>query len=144
MKFRIALVAVLIGISPAIALFAKETKDILFKFKYADPVVFSHDIHLSKYNNNCRICHNTIFNIKQPKHYTMAEMEKTRSCGACHTGVKAFSVADDKYCVRCHGGKLRNVIYRPKGATEAVFAHAWHAAKNDGRCKSCHNGKVIT
>ena len=44
MKFRIALVAVLVGISPAVALFAKETKDILFKFKYAEPVVFSHDI----------------------------------------------------------------------------------------------------
>lgn len=144
MKFRIALVAVLVGISPAVALFAKETKDILFKFKYAEPVVFSHDIHLDKYNNNCRICHNTIFDIKQPKHYTMAEMEKTRSCGACHTGIKAFSVANDKYCVRCHSGKLRNVIYRQKGASEAVFAHAWHAAKSGGKCKSCHNGKIIT
>src|ERR1039457_4222090 len=132
MKFRITLLAVVIGVMPAIASFAKETKDILFKFKNADPVVFSHDVHLDKYNNNCRICHNTIFDIKQPKHYTMAEMEKTKACGACHTGIKAFSVADEKSCIRCHAGKPRNITYRPKGATEAVFSHALHITKTEG------------
>jgi c(7)-type cytochrome triheme protein len=144
MKIRIVLLAVLIGMLPVVASFAKETKDIPFKFRNADPVIFSHDIHLLKYNNNCRICHNTIFDIRQQKHYTMAEMEKTRSCGACHTGIKAFSVADEKSCVRCHAGKPRSVTYKPKGATEAVFSHALHIAKTGGRCKSCHNGKVIT
>jgi c(7)-type cytochrome triheme protein len=144
MKFRITLLAVIIGVLPAIASFAKETKDILFKLTYADPVVFSHDVHLLKYSNNCRICHNTIFDIKHPKHYTMAEMEKTRSCGACHSGIKAFSVADEKECVRCHAGKLRSVTYKRKGAPEAVFNHALHIAKTGGKCKSCHNGKVIT
>ena len=74
----------------------------------------------------------------------MAEMEKTRSCGACHTGIKAFSVADEKACGRCHAGKPRIVTYKPKGATEAVFSHAVHIAKTGGKCKSCHNGKVIT
>jgi c(7)-type cytochrome triheme protein len=144
MKLRITLLALLIGIIPAISTLAKETKDILFKFKNADPVVFSHDIHLEKYSNNCRICHNTIFDIKNLKHFTMAEMEKTKSCGACHTGVKAFSVSTEKDCVRCHKGKPRNLTYRPKGATEAVFSHQLHIAKTDGKCKSCHNGKVIT
>jgi len=144
MKLRIILLALLTGVLSTTASVAKETKDILFKFKYADPVVFSHDIHLDKYNNNCRICHNAIFNIKEPRQYTMAEMEKTRACGACHTGIKAFSVADEKGCVRCHTGKPRNVTYRPKGATEAVFSHGVHIAKTEGKCKSCHNGKVIT
>jgi len=123
---------------------AKETKDILFRFKYADPVVFSHDVHLEKYNNNCRICHNTIFDIKNLRHYTMAEMEKTKSCGACHTGYRAFSVSSEKECTRCHRGKLRNVPYHPRGATEVVFSHELHIAKSGGRCKSCHNGRVIT
>src|SRR5512143_2831462 len=129
MKLRITLLAFFIGMLPVTVSFAKETKDIQFKLKNADPVIFSHDIHLDKYNNNCRICHNTIFDIKLPKHYTMADMEKTRSCGACHTGVKAFSVADEKECVRCHAGKQRNITYRPKGATEAVFSHGLHVAK---------------
>jgi c(7)-type cytochrome triheme protein len=144
MKLRIILPALLIGLLSSTGAFAKETKDILFKFKNADPVLFSHDIHLDKYSNNCRICHNTIFNIKEPRHFTMAEMEKTRSCGACHTGIKAFSVAVEKDCVLCHKGKPRNVKYRPKGATEALFSHDLHIAKTGGKCKSCHNGKVIT
>ncbi len=144
MKSRVVSIVVGIIMLSAILSFARETKDILFKFKYAGPVVFSHDIHLDKYNNNCRICHNTIFDVRHPKHYTMAEMEKTRSCGACHTGVKAFSVADEKACVRCHTGKVRNVTYKSKGATETVFNHELHVSKVGGKCRSCHNGKVIT
>ena len=122
---------------------AKETKDIPFTFKYADPVIFSHDIHLNKYNNNCRVCHNAIFNLRNLKHYTMAEMEKTKSCGGCHSGVKAFSVANEADCTRCHKGKPRNVPFRMRGATEVVFSHANHIAKTKGQFKSCHNGKVI-
>jgi c(7)-type cytochrome triheme protein len=74
----------------------------------------------------------------------MAEMEKTRSCGACHSGVKAFSVADEKNCVLCHKGKPRDVAYRVKGAGDVNFSHNVHIAKTGGACKSCHNGKVIT
>jgi len=123
---------------------AKETKDILFKFKHADPVIFSHDIHLDKYDNNCRICHNAIFNIKNPRHFSMTEMEKTKSCGACHTGVRAFSVSSEKDCVRCHRGKIKNINYRRKGAPEAVFSHDIHRAKIGDKCMSCHNGKVVS
>ena len=144
MKLRITLLALLVGLLPSTPSLAKETKDILFRFKNAEPVVFSHDVHLEKYNNNCRICHNTIFNIKEPKHFTMADMEKTRSCGACHTGIKAFSVSQDKDCVRCHKGRPRNITFRQKGATDAVFSHEIHIAKTGGKCRSCHNGKVIT
>jgi len=124
--------------------YGKETKDLSYTFKYADPVIFSHDLHLSKYNNNCKVCHNAIFNLKNRKHYTMAEMEKTKSCGACHSGVKAFSIAEEKDCIRCHKGKTRNVNYRMKGATEVVFSHDLHIDKTKGKCRSCHNGKVIT
>lgn len=143
MTFRRAILALLCGIIFTAPAFASETKDIQFHLKYAAPVVFSHDFHLSKYNNNCRVCHNAIFNLKHIKHFTMAEMEKTRACGACHSGVKAFSVADEKSCVRCHKGKPRDVVFRVKGFGEAVFSHQVHIAKTGGKCKSCHNGKVI-
>src|SRR6185369_7576798 len=126
------------------AAMAVETKDIRFTFKNAAPVVFSHEYHLNKYNNNCRICHDVFFNLRNRRHYTMAEMEKTKSCGACHTGVKAFSVASEKDCVKCHKGKPSDVTYKIKGAGEAVFSHATHIAKTGVACKSCHNGKVIT
>jgi c(7)-type cytochrome triheme protein len=74
----------------------------------------------------------------------MAEMEKTKSCGACHSGIKAFSVASDIDCVRCHKGKPRNIPFKPKGVTEVLFSHAAHVGKTGVTCKSCHNGKVIT
>jgi c(7)-type cytochrome triheme protein len=121
---------------------AAEYKDIKFSFKNADAVVFSHKSHLNKYNNNCKICHDAIFSLKQKKHYTMADMEKTKSCGACHTGVKAFGVASEKDCARCHSGKPRDVTYAIKGLGTAVFSHSLHIAKTGGTCKGCHNGSV--
>lgn len=144
MKSRFTMLAVLFGLMLPLVSFANETKDIQFRFKNAEPVVFSHDFHLTKYNNNCKVCHNVIFNLKARRHFTMAEMEKTRSCGACHTGVKAFSVTDEKSCIRCHKGKPRTITYKVKGATEAAFSHEFHIAKTGGKCRSCHNGKVIT
>ena len=144
MQLRLTVLTFLLLLSSPFVLFAKETKDIQFQLKNADSVVFSHDVHLEKYSNNCRICHNAIFNLKKRQHFTMAEMEKTKSCGACHTGVKAFSVADEKQCTRCHSGKVRNVTFKPKGASEAVFKHELHIVKTGGKCRSCHNGKVIT
>jgi len=144
MKLRLPILAVLASLLATSVAYAKETKDILFTFKNAEPVVFSHDIHLSKYNNNCRICHNAIYDLRHHKSFTMAEMEKTKSCGACHSGIKAFSVAEEKDCVRCHKGKPRSITYKVKGATEAVFSHETHIAKTGGKCRGCHNAKIIT
>lgn len=144
MRSRSSILALGLLLISAVCAVAAETKDIRFSFKNADPVVFSHEFHLGVYRNNCKICHDAIFNLRNRKHYTMAEMERTKSCGACHTGVKAFSVATEKDCVRCHKGKPRDVTYRIKGLGEAVFSHATHISKTGGACKSCHNGKVIT
>jgi c(7)-type cytochrome triheme protein len=85
-----------------------------------------------------------LFDLRKRHRFTMAEMEKTKSCGACHSGIKAFSVANEKDCVRCHKGKPRAVTFKVKGAGDAVFSHELHIAKTGGKCKSCHNGKVIT
>ncbi|MDD5284403.1 MAG: cytochrome c3 family protein [Desulfuromonadaceae bacterium] len=123
---------------------ASDIKSISFTFKNADPVIFDHNFHLSKYNNNCKICHNAIFNLKKHKRYTMAEMEKTKSCGACHTGMNAFSVASEKDCTRCHKGSPRDVSYAIKGLGATVFSHSKHIAKTGGACKGCHSGKAIT
>ncbi|MDD2850641.1 MAG: cytochrome c3 family protein [Desulfuromonadaceae bacterium] len=141
---RILLSAVAVYMLSVAGVGAAETKDIKFNFKNADPVVFSHELHLKKYHNNCRICHNTIYNLKNSKRYTMAEMEKTRSCGACHTGMRAFSVASEKGCSRCHSGKPRNVTYTIKGLGSALFSHEVHIEVTGGACKGCHNGTVIT
>jgi c(7)-type cytochrome triheme protein len=140
----------LLLLSPIVFLFlteaicgAAEYKDVTFSFKNAGPVVFAHEIHLKKYNNNCKMCHDAIFSLRKKKRFTMAEMEKTKSCGACHTGMKAFSVATEKDCSRCHAGKPRDVPYAVKGLGTTVFSHEVHLAKTGGACKGCHNGSVI-
>jgi len=143
LKRTLFLVATLLLLSVTGAV-AVETKDIKFTFKNSEPVVFSHEFHLRKYNNNCRICHDAIFSLKNRKRFTMAEMEKTKSCGSCHSGYKAFSVSSEKDCVKCHKGKPREITYQIKGLGSATFSHATHISKTGGACKSCHNGKVIT
>lgn len=145
MKFLLASLSIIISLVLAQPGNAAETKDIVFTFRNADNVVFSHDYHLKlgNINGNCKICHNAIFDIRKQKHFSMQEMEKTKGCGACHTGVKAFSVADEKSCVRCHKGKPRDVVFKAKGVQDALFSHAVHINKTGGKCKSCHNGKTI-
>jgi c(7)-type cytochrome triheme protein len=144
MKLRVVVLAVLSGLFMAAVSPAKETKDVNFRFKNAEPVVFSHDIHLEKYKNNCKVCHNAIFSLKDRKRYTMADMEKTKSCGGCHNGARAFDVKTEKDCNRCHKGKPRSIVYKMKGATDATFSHEVHIAKTGGKCRDCHNGKVVT
>jgi c(7)-type cytochrome triheme protein len=144
MQKHISLYVVAFIVLTAVCATAAETKDIKFTFKNADPVIFSHEFHLHKYNNNCKMCHNVLYDLKKRTRFTMADMEKTKSCGACHSGVKAFSVASEKDCVRCHKGKPRDVTYKIKGISDATFSHAGHIAKTGGACRSCHNGKVIT
>jgi len=144
MQFRLAILTLLILCCSPLSVFAVETKDIKFPIKDATPVTFSHEFHLKKYNNNCKVCHNAIFNLRDKRHFTMAEMEKTKSCGACHSGVKAFSVADSKSCVRCHKGTPRQLEYKAKNAGTVTFNHTFHVGKLNSDCKACHNANVIT
>ncbi|WP_191965662.1 c(7)-type cytochrome triheme domain-containing protein [Oryzomonas sagensis] len=144
MQKHISVYVLAVILLTAVCAAAVETKDIKFAIKNATPVVFSHERHLLKYNNNCKMCHNAIYDLKAHRHFTMAEMEKTKSCGACHSGVKAFSVATEKDCAKCHKGKTQDKVYKVKGVSDAVFGHTFHVAKTGGACKSCHGGKIFS
>jgi c(7)-type cytochrome triheme protein len=49
----------------------------------------------------CTNCHDKLYtNAKQHKKNTMKQMQKGKSCGACHNGKAAFGVAGD--CAKCH------------------------------------------
>jgi len=114
-----------------------QAKDIRFNFKNAPDVVFNHETHLAK-NRNCRVCHSSIFDLSKKHSYSMADMERGRSCGACHNGKKAFSVAAEKECSKCHSGAPRAITYSiPVG--NAVFSHDSHVYGRGLGCKSCHN-----
>lgn len=75
------------------------TKDINFKVPDAGDALFSHDVHTSMYG--CSDCHPGLF-IPGPgnKRVSMSEMENGQSCGACHDGETAFTVAEN--CDGCH------------------------------------------
>ena len=74
--------------------------DVTLKNRGGD-VVFSHDAHVSGAEQKCTSCHAKLYtNAKQHKKVTMKEMQKGKSCGACHNGKTAFSVKGD--CAKCH------------------------------------------
>jgi c(7)-type cytochrome triheme protein len=76
-----------------------EAGAIVFKNEDLGNVTFPHDIHLEMYG--CGECHPDPFTARRgANRTTMAEMEQGKSCGACHDGSAAFSVAED--CESCH------------------------------------------
>ncbi|PLX91556.1 MAG: cytochrome C, partial [Desulfuromonas sp.] len=76
------------------------TREITIPEEDAGDVLFSHEVHTSMFG--CSDCHADIFKPaagKNPK-TSMEAMEDGESCGACHDGDSAFSVAED--CEACH------------------------------------------
>lgn len=135
MQKRIFSLAIAVFMLSVVYAGAVETKDVKFSVKSSDPVVFSHESHLKKVNNNCRICHDTVFSLKNKKTYTMAEMERGKSCGACHNGKRAFTVAAN--CDRCHKNlKPKVVTFKLKRVAPAIFSHEFHTQVYT--CKDCH------
>lgn len=74
--------------------------NIVFKEKENGNVTFSHAVHVEMFG--CDSCHPDLFAATKGrnKKATMAGMEKGESCGFCHNGTAAFSVAGD--CEKCH------------------------------------------
>jgi len=115
---------------------ALELKEITFATADAGKVVFSHKVHLQKKtrttsNLNCKACHNS--NMEKNVHYSMADMEKGKSCGMCHNGKKAFPLSR---CDQCH--KVRMMVYQVKATGPVVFSHASHLRTM--QCSACHSG----
>ena len=73
--------------------------DIHYKEEDAGNVIFPHSVHIEMYG--CTECHPDLFLPKRGANKaTMEDMENGSSCGACHDGSTAFSVAED--CESCH------------------------------------------
>jgi c(7)-type cytochrome triheme protein len=83
-------------------------------------------------SNNCRACHDAIFDLKKKKHFSMTEMEKGKSCGTCHTGKKAFPLAE---CAKCH--KTKEIVYKVSATGPTKFSHSAHLATS-ADCGTCH------
>ncbi len=113
----------------------KGVKEVTFA---KDDAVFSHKFHLGIYK--CADCHSGIFvGGASSKRYTMADMEKNRSCGACHDGSIAFNVTGS--CGKCHRS-TKDKIYKIKDAGTVKFSHVIHQSLY--KCDDCHNKRFYS
>jgi len=111
----------------------KSTVNITFKVKDTGDTTFSHKKHGALFK--CSECHNAIFVAgKASKRFSMSDMEKGQSCGACHDAKSAFGLKDG--CVRCH--PVKNINFKPGSA---MFSHTVHLAAYS--CKDCHPALFI-
>ncbi len=102
--------------------------DVSFTIKDAGTVPFSHQRHRSLFS--CSDCHNKVLTTGvAAKRYTMADMNKGKSCGSCHDGKTAFSVAKD--CSACH--PVKEILF----TDDARFSHKKHLEMHS--CSECHN-----
>ena len=130
----ILLIASLVLFSGAGALAALDLRNVTYKTKGAGTVVFSHKAHIKQkaMANDCKACHDAIFNIRNKVRFTMTDMENGKSCGACHDSKKAFSL---KECARCH--LVKDITYQVKATGATRFSHAKHLAGSPN-CGTCH------
>ena len=100
MKKLAAITACLLLAAAGAASAAVGGGDITLKNKGGD-VVFSHETHVDGMQLSCTECHDKLYlSKKQHTTVTMKQMQKGKSCGACHNGKKAFSVKGA--CAKCH------------------------------------------
>ena len=100
MKQTIAVVVCLTLICSSAAFAAVGGGDLAIRYGKGE-VVFSHEAHVEGMALACTECHDKLYtSSKQHKVVTMKQMQKGKSCGACHNGKKAFSVKGD--CAKCH------------------------------------------
>lgn len=133
MKHRYAsLILIAVVITGSFA-YAINIKDVTFKIPHFGKVVFSHNQHFSQESikTNCKTCHNAIFNLRNKARYTMADMEKGKSCGVCHNGKRAFGLAD---CIQCH--KVGDISIKVKETGPVTFSHKRHLGAY--KCSVCH------
>lgn len=70
------------------------------------PVVFDHETHALAVDNQCRVCHASLFRLNEPGKpvsgkLTYKAVHEGALCASCHNGEKAFAIDAD--CANCHG-----------------------------------------
>jgi len=80
--------------------------ELTFEVPKEGNVIFSHEVHVASAGLVCTECHDKLFVTKEEhRKASMKEMQKGKSCGACHDGKKAFAVKKD--CKGCHAKEVR-------------------------------------
>jgi c(7)-type cytochrome triheme protein len=105
MRNAILLLTIVFLLCPLPAALAAGGGDITFTPKTMDPVHFSHDYHLKLRGLKCAACHFQKFMKGAGYEMQKEQITKTGFCAHCHNGMKAFSVDNEKNCMRCHSKK---------------------------------------
>jgi len=106
-----------------------KVKEITYQVKQTGAVHFSHARHTKEMQ--CDACHSSIFVAGPNRTFTMAEMEKGKSCGACHNGTKASGI---EKCGTCHPTK--EIVFQVKQTGPTRFSHNKHTEQY--QCAVCH------
>lgn len=117
---------------------ALEVADVTYTPREGGTIAFSHEKHFKALfpngapnGDDCGQCHGTALKADDKRPYTMADMYKGKSCGACHGKKRAFAITS---CGRCH--VVKDVTFRVQPTGDVVFPHAVHIAKI--QCDTCH------
>lgn len=107
----------------------------------AGNIPFSHEDHLKSLSNNCAACHNSVFHISRKNNptFTMADMEKGKSCGACHNKENP-KTPQLKNCSACHIVDAVPMTIPDFGTL--IFKHSKHLGMFT--CTDCHNSLYKT
>jgi len=134
MRCRFVLLIVMLALFFVSDAMAVAIRDVTFKTRDAGKVVFSHKAHMQQkaMTGDCKVCHETLFSFKKSVRFTMADMEKGKSCGACHNGTEAFPLTE---CAGCH--QVKDITYRVKATGPTRFSHKQHLAASPD-CRVCH------
>lgn len=118
------------------ASFAVSVRDQVYQTRQAGKVVFRHGDHITRKQmlHNCRACHDTLFDLKKKRHFSMADMKRGKSCGACHNGTVGFGL---QQCARCH--ETKEIVYNDRSTGPTGFSHKSHI-KAFPDCGRCHPG----
>ena len=111
-------------------------KEITFDRFYKDfPVTFSHKTHVKDYDLQCSACHTTLFSmVKSDLTIVMRDFKEGKTCGACHTGGKAFAPIDN--CTLCHNVETYESI---SFHNRLDFSHYTHVEGRKAQCDECHD-----
>jgi len=113
-----------------------QTREIVYKVKATGPTHFSHKSHIAL-SPDCTTCHPALFAAGKNKRASMSDMEKGKSCGACHNGKKAFGIDS---CTTCH--PVKDITFKVKETGPTLFSHTKHIAAY--RCENCHTELYAT
>ena len=102
MRKAVPFVVIVTILWSAPAVLAAGGGDIQFSLTKADPVLFSHDLHLKAKGLKCAACHFQKFSKGAGYEMKKETITKREFCEHCHNGMKAFDAGSTKNCARCH------------------------------------------